>query len=992
MASDKARVTFDEARRYRSVVMQQGRVTLEADWNEQAQIDDEELRHDLRDIIGPYGTPDNGFAIGVANNNITIGHGTMYVGGLRAFLPERADKTPYPFSPQPDWTLPDQAQRPPRELIYLELTEQEISAVEDKALLEPALGGPDTAQRLRIMQRVRRTATSADNCVDAWSDFLSTKEFDPDQMMFTSRSRLQVGFSGQGLKPDPCDPAADPGYLGAENQLIRVAIAAPAANATQQRVLWGYDNASFLYRVTSYDATAKTLILASRPVDDAHKPRSGQVIELLRGVASLGDGNIAAEPFGKLAVLAQDYSADDKMLTLTDVLPNGYAPTNTMPLYVRVWEAAIPFTANTPVTLGSTGIEVTLTTSGITTFQVGEFWTFAVRPSTPAEVLPIRYKNAPQPPEGFRRWACPLAVINWTITSGINQVSDCREHFDDLVTLSKRRGSCCIVVRPEDLAKRTLQQIIDTYSGANKPAEFCLVAGDYILPAPLMLRHPLTIVGCGPGVRIRAAEANLKDFRAGLIQIVSGSEITLQNLELHLPPVPWIMGGEAEQRDIDGCIGIRIIDAQRCTIEECTFKYPLTPPKPPAPPTPPAPPSLSTPAPAAATPAGRASLSAGILAHGILGTLHIRRNTFEGATDLLRAPFGVVCLPAIYRKPGGKFGAHGSIIMDLTIEQNQFVLCHTAVLVWGDLAEILVRENLCILCINGILLFARRWWAALAFVDHDEIKKLQKQMEDAVKPSTAAPFTAYRFISSLVFHPAILIPTAAFSALELPAPFKGTGPDLAEGNNRGQQAFLSIVAAHAADTLDGPMSPPPADIIKTLEQSWKELPAPFRGLVSPDLRKLSLLDVFEPQPLFFSTIDVSHNQVTRPTPVFDPPLGVSFLYVTDDRNTSGRVIVSGNDWSGFSPVIPTALMLFPFRSTVTGNIIQNDYFVNPELTSPSLILVPVPQPQAGNRPAAIITAVTGNDFVGMPILPKRISYAPPGATLPAWFLLNTVVS
>ena len=80
--------------------------------------------------------------------------------------------------------------------------------------------------------------------------------------------------------------------------------------------------------------------------------------------------------------------------------------------------------------------------------------------------------------------------------------------------------------------------------------------------------------------------------------------------------------------------------------------------------------------------------------------------------------------------------------MDLTIEQNQFVLCHTAVLVWGDLAEILVRENLCILCINGILLFARRWWAALAFVDHDEIKKLQKQMEDAVKPSTAAPFTS----------------------------------------------------------------------------------------------------------------------------------------------------------------------------------------------------------------------------------------------------------
>ena len=981
MASDKARVTFDESRRYRSVVMQQGRVTLEADWNEQAQIDDEELRHDLRDIIGPFGTPDNGFEIAVANNNITIGPGTMYVGGVRAFLPERSDKTPYPFAPQPDWILPEpQGTRPPRELIYLELTEQEISAVEDKALLEPALGGPDTAQRLRIMQRVRRTATSRTNCVDAWSDFLQDREFDRDLMMFGSRSRLQVGFSGQGLTPDPCDPAADPGYLGAENQLFRVAIAAPASGGTQQRLLWGLDNASFLYRVTTYDATAKTLVLATRPVDDAHKPRIGQFVELLRGVANLGDGNIAAEAFGPLAVLAQDYSADDKMLTLTDVLPAGYAPSNNMPLYVRVWETAVPFTANTPVTLGHTGIEVTLTTSGVTTFQVGEFWTFAARPSTPAEVLPIRYKNAPQPPEGFRRWACPLAVVNWTITGG-NPVSDCREHFDDLVTLSKRRGSCCIVVRPEDLARRTLQQIIDANTGNGKMAEFCLVAGDYVLPAPLMLREPLTIVGCGPGVRIRAAQGN-PAFRAGLIQIVSGVEIELRNLEIHLPPVPMIMAGEAEPRDIDGCIGVRVVDALRCTIVDCTFKYPAVPPP------------VPNPATGAATPAGRASLSAGILAHGVLISLTIRNNHFDAASDLLRAPFGVVCLPAIYRKPNNRFGAHGSMIENLLIEGNVFSFCHTAVLVWGDLAEILVRENTCVACTNGFFLFARRWWAALAFLDEEGVRKLRQQMDGGVPASAAAPFAAYRFTSALVFHPAILVPTAAFSALELPAPFKKAGPDLAEGNNPGAEVFLRIVAEHANRTLEGPFSAPMTNILDALDQAWKDLPAPFRGLVSPQLQKLSLPDVFMPPPVFFGTMDVSHNQVNRPTATLEPAVGVSFIYVADDRNNAARVIVSDNDWSGFSAFFPTALMLFPFRSTVTGNIIQNDMPINLDSSAPSLILVPVARLPVGNRPLAIITAVTGNDFIGLPLLPKRLSETPAGvptAGLPAWFLLNTVV-
>ena len=36
MGSDRARISFDHSRGYRSVVAQQGRVTLEADVNEQA--------------------------------------------------------------------------------------------------------------------------------------------------------------------------------------------------------------------------------------------------------------------------------------------------------------------------------------------------------------------------------------------------------------------------------------------------------------------------------------------------------------------------------------------------------------------------------------------------------------------------------------------------------------------------------------------------------------------------------------------------------------------------------------------------------------------------------------------------------------------------------------------------------------------------------------------------------------------------------------------
>ena len=63
MGSDRARVSYDEKQQYRSVVMQQGRVTLEADWNEAQQISTEETRKEALDFVGPAGTPDDGYRI-----------------------------------------------------------------------------------------------------------------------------------------------------------------------------------------------------------------------------------------------------------------------------------------------------------------------------------------------------------------------------------------------------------------------------------------------------------------------------------------------------------------------------------------------------------------------------------------------------------------------------------------------------------------------------------------------------------------------------------------------------------------------------------------------------------------------------------------------------------------------------------------------------------------------------------------------------------------
>ena len=63
MGSDRARVSYDPSRHWRGVVYQEGRVTLEADWNEAETIADEGNREQLLDIVGPSGTPDNGYQV-----------------------------------------------------------------------------------------------------------------------------------------------------------------------------------------------------------------------------------------------------------------------------------------------------------------------------------------------------------------------------------------------------------------------------------------------------------------------------------------------------------------------------------------------------------------------------------------------------------------------------------------------------------------------------------------------------------------------------------------------------------------------------------------------------------------------------------------------------------------------------------------------------------------------------------------------------------------
>ena len=498
MGSDRARISYDSSRGYRSVVTQQGRVTLEADVNEQAMIAGESLRKETIDVVGNAGTPDNGYQVSIdAKNNVTIGPGTMYLGGWRLHLGKAVN-----IASQPDWLdIPALSTPKGNVVVALLATEQSISATEDQALLEVALGGPDTAARTRLMQHFVEIPTSASQCPAALKDI--TESLDKMGLELNSKTlaldfdaTLQVSFYPPTAPTDPCCPPAQGGYLGSDNQLVEVTVS--AFQGRSGTLLWGWNNASFLYRATRLSDTV--LQLATQPIDAAHTPQPGQVVEVLKTTMVLGnaaDDNYIAAPQGMVITLGSGTVYDPTTQQLT--CPSGTVlPTDPNMLFVRLWQGQVPFTSGGAAQLdNSSGLQVTVTLSALPTGMLAArpFWSFAVRPNTPQQVYPARYLQAGQSPEGPRQWLCDLAVLTPNAAPGLVE-PDCRNFFQPLIDLGT--CDCCeLSLNPTD---NWLGKLNDALATDVTAISICLQPGTFTVTSKITFSKKIVkIIGAGVG-------------------------------------------------------------------------------------------------------------------------------------------------------------------------------------------------------------------------------------------------------------------------------------------------------------------------------------------------------------------------------------------------------------------------------------------------------------------------------------------------------------
>lgn len=407
MKGDFTRDTFQSSKHYNSVRMQQGRVPLDADWNENESISSYLSRTQTIDVLGGCGTPvdrmpanGTGFEITSAAAKFKIGSGHYYVDGILCENDAQVD-----FEQQPD--LPSQtAPTTGSHFFYLDVWEEHVTALEDPSIREVALNGPDTATRLRTVWQVKRrdiTALPSKTCAAAFADIPG-----PTTATLKARAKTLDDTEACTVKPGSS-------YKRLENQLYRLEVHAAGASAAQAKFKWSRDNATVVskFQITN----PKLLTVDSTGRDQMFSFASGQFVEITdRKREMLGQ----AGDFFKIA------RVDGNTLTLETAVTSTNYDINTMK--VRRWDSqgAISYvpTADGYMFLED-GIQVQLAGAN---FQVGDYWLIPARTVTGDIDWP---KSGTDPvtkaPHGIKHHYCPLAIAtkngdNWDLT-------DCRNFF-----------------------------------------------------------------------------------------------------------------------------------------------------------------------------------------------------------------------------------------------------------------------------------------------------------------------------------------------------------------------------------------------------------------------------------------------------------------------------------------------------------------------------------------------------------------------------------
>ena len=514
MKGDFSRSTFTPRKHYSGVLMQQGRVQLDADWNENLAILRHRIETETLDVIGGCGVPKDHAAFGIVTDaakltkdekdwlkqqgwpdlqsgDFFLTRGRAYVDGIMLEVEQTL-----PFSRQP-FVLPTGQGLPATDgyyLAYLDVWERHITALEDPSIREVALGGPDTATRTQVIWQVVAAAVGKEGGKVTCADDLSPW---PQASTGTLRARTKP----EAKPDDPCSVAPGAGYKRLENQFYRVEVHQDSGSG-KPTFKWSRDNGSVVVAVDvsdpgggfNVDGDAHKVKVTSLGRDDVLGLHENDWVEVL---------DDAAELAGKPGTLAQITKIDpDNILTLSKTV-SGYDSAGHPKL--RRWDSkdetplGAPGDADGYLDLEE-GIQVRFD-DPLAVYHTGDYWTIAAR-TVPGQYGDIEWPQSGGDPAallpfGISHHYCKIAVL--TVSGGkIVNVDDCRRKFPSLTDLPAGGNCCCSVSVGQGGEYADIQSAIDARPLDAQVWRVCLMAGEFKLDKTVKVEgaEGLVISGC----------------------------------------------------------------------------------------------------------------------------------------------------------------------------------------------------------------------------------------------------------------------------------------------------------------------------------------------------------------------------------------------------------------------------------------------------------------------------------------------------------------
>lgn len=507
MKGDFSRWDPVDGRNFNGVLHQQGRVLLDRDWNDQARLVSAWQDHAARDIIGPdvlAASARAPLAFKVEEARVVddmvelqVHPGLAWADGLAVHLPgdpgAQVTRTAGYLEPpvQDPAAAVEEIDAGFRDAVILEVWREALNGFQvPDALIEPALGGPDTTERILTAMRFRLfRLADGETC----HDIIDQLTDDP-----ALQGTLTVSLLPTEATSGDCPTVEGGGYTGFEHHLYRVEMAR-VNDAGQSWFKWSAFNGGLVGRgrVDFSDPTNKQFHITAN--DQAIK-HSGLTDFYLEVVAY-----DEAQGFWRVTYGAEVTRNGDALEVKAEHYTEPAGPSGRV--FFRLWneirpivEFAEPAPGGDPTELRD-GIRLVFHDAPGTNRRPGDYWTFEVRAGEIENAGEVLIDAAS--PEGIRFHRVPLAELHWngpaedepSLNFDAGEIEDCREIFRPLVD----QDTCCTFTVGDGIQSRGDFDSIEE-ALRHLPADggkICVLPGVHEASVAITGRRQVRISGCG---------------------------------------------------------------------------------------------------------------------------------------------------------------------------------------------------------------------------------------------------------------------------------------------------------------------------------------------------------------------------------------------------------------------------------------------------------------------------------------------------------------